>query len=716
MREMAWKAHARGDLKEAETLYRQLLGTEETVDDAVNLGALLRSAGRINEADAHYHRWLAVFSEHLGLALNAVNCWLDLNQHEQARELLERLLQHSPGDPALRHALASCWLAAGQPGRSRALLAALVQEDPDRRDAWINLGVCNGRLGLLHEALAAFERAQELDPADARMAANRITILKDLGQLEQAQQLWEQLPEDQQRQGDVRGALAGLQMARNQLEQASQVLSVLAIEEPQNPLHWLNWAACLRGLKFTVAPHRLLLRALQRHPQHLELQQALSQSLAEMGQLQACQRLWTLWPRDESSLKDVHLFSQQFLGASYGLLSSQQRCMQARQWEERQQQAGIGRLWPDLMLEPLAGRRLRVGYLSADFCNHPVGRFLLPLLQHHDRHKVEVWALSCGPYDDWISNHLRERVDHWIDLRFLNDRQAARVVADQRLDVLVELGGFTGLSRVALLAHRPAPVQLSYLGYPAPTYLRNVDGWIGDRVLFDGLNATDRQAHRLLEVKGGYMVFDAGGELAIPERCEAPRFRFGSFNHARKLTAACVALFACVLEAVPEAELVLKSISFHEDAERQRIRRRFETAGIDPQRLVLLPWVEGGLNHLMRYSELDVALDPIPYGGATTTAEALWMGVPVVALAGPGMVGRLAASLLVHGGQQQWLASTAEQYVEIASALAHCGPRDRGQRLALRQSLQGSALAVGRRLAQELEQHYQQLRSEVRGL
>lgn len=135
MREMAWKAHARGDLKEAETLYRQLLGTEETVDDAVNLGALLRGAGRINEADAHYHRWLAVFPEHLGLALNAVNCWLDLNQHEQARELLERLLQHSPGDPALRHALASCWLAAGQPGRSRALLAALVQEDPDRRDA-----------------------------------------------------------------------------------------------------------------------------------------------------------------------------------------------------------------------------------------------------------------------------------------------------------------------------------------------------------------------------------------------------------------------------------------------------------------------------------------------------------------------------------------------------------------------------------------------------
>ena len=153
------------------------------------------------------------------------------------------------------------------------------------------------------------------------------------------------------------------------------------------------------------------------------------------------------------------------------------------------------------------------------------------------------------------------------------------------------------------------------------------------------------------------MVFDSGGELPIPRRTANRHFRFGSFNHARKLTQQTIDLFCRVLEVNPEAELVLKSISFCEIAEQQRIRKRFERAGLASERLILLDWVEGGINHLKLYSEIDVALDPIPYGGATTTAEALWMGVPVVALAGEGMVGRLAASLLIHGNQKKWVAN-----------------------------------------------------------
>ena len=199
--------------------------------------------------------------------------------------------------------------------------------------------------------------------------------------------------------------------------------------------------------------------------------------------------------------------------------------------------------------------------------------------------------------------------------------------------------------------HRPAPIQLSYLGYPGPTYLKCIDGWIGDKVLFEQLDQIDREAHPLIEINGGYMVFDTGGELPMPKRTAGSQFRFGSFNHARKLTDSTIDLFCKVMEANPDAELVLKSISFCEPDEKERIKQRFENAGLASERLLLLDWVEGGLNHLQLYSEVDVALDPIPYGGATTTAEALWMGVPVVTLAGNGMVGRLSASLLIHGNQ-----------------------------------------------------------------
>ena len=249
---------------------------------------------------------------------------------------------------------------------------------------------------------------------------------------------------------------------------------------------------------------------------------------------------------------------------------------QARSLEQRNQRQNPNPLWPDTILKPLEGRKLRVGYLSADLANHPVGRFLLPVLNNHNRERVEVWALSCGPHDDWITDQIREKVDHWVDLQFGTAAQCARVVADLRLDVLVELGGFTGDSRLELLCYRPAPVQLSYLGYPGPTFLSCIDGWLGDSVLFEQLNPVDQGAHPLIELKGGYMVFDTGGELPAPKRSAGERFRFGSFNHARKLTQS-IDLFCRVMAANPGRNF--QSISFCEADEQKRIRRRFEQAG-----------------------------------------------------------------------------------------------------------------------------------------
>jgi predicted O-linked N-acetylglucosamine transferase (SPINDLY family) len=454
----------------------------------------------------------------------------------------------------------------------------------------------------------------------------------------------------------------------------------------------------------------VLKRGLQYHPKELELQQAFAQILAEMSKIKAVEKLNKCWQRDDQELKQVHLFSQQFLS----IATNHGNAAQAQAWENRLLKDFINPLWPDLMLEPLEGRRLRVGYLSADFCNHPVGRFLLPVLTNHDQSMIESWALNCSSHDDWISAHIKNRVNHWLDLRFHTTAQAARLIADLRLDVLVELGGFTGESRIDVLCYRPAPVQLSYLGYPAPTYLKCIDGWIGDQILFEELNEVDRNAHSLQYINGGYMVFDSGGDLPIPERESGIPLRFGSFNHARKLSDETIRLYCGVLEANPGSELALKSISFLEEAEKQRIRDRFNNAGLEANRLILLDWVEGGLNHLKRYGAIDIALDPIPYGGATTTAEALWMGVPVVAMAGIGMVGRLAASLLVFGNQKQWLARSEDEYIKIASELASKGPRYQERRLKLREELLESPLADGKRLSRELEAIYLRMREAIK--
>jgi len=715
IRNEAWDAHGKGEMGRAEALYRQLLEKSPDLRDAINLGALLRGQGRLREASKHYHHWLGRLPFDLTFSLNAANCFRDLGERAEGEALLLRGLKLEPKNERLKLALAQAWLADGQLGRSRSMLEDLISANPQLRSGWIDLGVCYSRQGDLEQALKAFEKSQELEPGDARMAANRISVLKDLGRLEEAEQIINSLAPADRNQKDLRGAEAGLLIAQNRMEEAVKILELLTQEEPQQAAHWLNWAACLRSLKYTVAPYQVLKGGLRYCPDNSDLVQALSQSLAEMGRQRQAIELWRRSKSPEMDFKDTHLFNLQFLGASYGLVSEEERAAMARRWEEHKLSQGIGRLWPDQLLEPLEGRRLRVGYLSADFCNHPVGRFLLTVLQNHNRNEVEVWGLSCGPYRDWISEKLEANTDHWLDLRFLNDLQAARLISDQRLDVLIELGGYTGHSRIGVLIQRPAPVQLSYLGYFAPTYLKTIDGWIGDKELFAGLSKEDRSAHQLIEINGGYMAFEPG-DLPLPERTNHAQFRFGSFNHGRKLTSETVALWCEVLNRAPRAELVLKSISFIEEEEQHRVRKLFTDAGMNNGRLILLPWIEGGLNHLQLYREMDVALDPIPYGGATTTAEALWMGVPVVCLAGKGMVGRLSSSLLAAANCSKWIAKDQLEFIKIATALAAKGPRNANKRLKLRHKLMGSPLADGKRLSKELEKHYFQLRQAIRGL
>ncbi len=712
---LAQAAHSAGDLRLARELYQQALRAQPAGDaclsDAINLGALLRQQGLLQAAADHYRQWLPQLPATPTLSLNACNCLRELGLASEALATVERCLQAHPTDNGLLIGRAECLLDLGQLATSRSVLEGVLQQTPAHRTAWVVLGVVLAKQQQLEPALQAFAQADALGPDQGQMAANRINLLKDLGRLQEAEQLWDSLENKHKHSVAVRGALAGVRLAQNHPEEASQLLAVLCDEQPQEASHWLNWAACLRSLKYTVAPVVLLKRGLLHHPQRWELQEALAQALAEMCYLKATERAWHLQAAGSPAhWKDVHLFNRQFLGLSSDLISVEQRIEQAQTWEQLKTQAGVGPLWADHLLEPLGERALRVGYLTADACNHPVGRYLLPILKHHDRELVDPWVLSCGSHHDWITDQLQQACPHWLDLRTANDLQAARLIADLRLDVVVELGGFTGGSRIGAMVHRPAPVQLSYLGYPAPTYLRCIDGWIGDAVLFEGLSEPDRSAHRLLQIPEGYMAFDPGAGLNLPTREVHTRFRFGCFNHARKLSDESIALFVAVLEAVPQAELVLKSISFHEAAERERIRMRFERAGLAADRLVLLEWVKGGLNHLMRYSAIDVALDPMPYGGATTTCEALWMGVPVVSLAGSGMAGRLSASLLESAGCGMWIATSKDDYIKIAQSLAQGGPRLQTQRQALRERVAASPMANAERLTRALETIYQQER------
>ncbi len=708
-RDLAWKAHREGDLQQAERHYRSLLDESPIEEDAVNLGAIWRQQGRLREAAELYRSWLPHFPNSLQLHLNAANCLHDLNEHAACVALMRRYLEHRPEVSEIERALARSLIELQHYGEAEQLLHTITFRNPDAVSAWMDLGLCLHRQNKEKEALQCFERVQAIDPEHSVAAANRITMLKDAGRFSDCEQLIADLPVKVRSNPGVRGAIALLQMAQNDAEAAAKELTELCNQDPQNSGHWLNLAANLRSLKHCNAALRVLKMGICRQPEETDLKQALGQCLAELGRTkQALPVLQqSAGPLDE--IRDDYLFNLQFLGAGYHLIPPQDLKNWAQAWEKRKQQdSGLINLWADQIRPPIDRRRLRIGYLSADWSNHPVCRFMIPVLQQHDRSAVEVWGLCSSPHIDEGTTLARQSCDHWLELRHTSDIELARIVASHKLDVVVELGGYTGHSRISALLHQAAPVQLSYLGYFAPSYLKAIDGWIGDQELFAGLDALDRGAHQLWMVKGGYMAYEPSESLPILECKPRKHFRFGSFNHSRKLNPGTVALFAKVLAAVPESELVLKSISFVETAERERVIENLLKAGVREEQIVLLGATDRSNEHLSLYREMDVALDPFPYGGATTSCEALIMGVPVITLAGQGMAGRLTSSILASAGCQEWIAGNFSEYVELARNMASAGQRNQAQREQLRKKVQTSALGDGPRLCRELERIYQE--------
>ena len=706
-RELIWKAHREGDLQVAETGYLGLLAKSPAVDDAINLGALLRKQGRLREAAEFYGQWLPKFRDELLLHLNAANCLHELNQQENCLILLRDYLQRHPEASKISWALARSLTELRKYTEAEILLRRLTKEDPKSVENWMELGVNLHKQEKKEEALTCFEEVNRLNPQHAISISNRITILKDAGRFQDCTKLIEELGVEMREDSMVRGAIATMYMAQNNVNAATKELKLLCTVEPNQAGHWLNLAANLRSMKQCNAALIVLKRGICRQPENADLSQALGQCLAELGYTKQALPVLLSSAGEMGKIKDDHLFNIQFLGAGYHLILPAALEEWAKTWEERKlKEANIGMLWADVIRTPVKNRKIRVGYLSADWSNHPVCRFMMPILKNHDRKQVEIWGICSSPHRDIGNEIAKQNCDHWLDILHASDLEAARIISDLKLDVLVELGGYTGYSRISALIYKAAPVQLSYLGYFAPTYLNAIDGWIGDNTLFAGLNEVDKTAHKLWNIKGGYMAYES--QIKLPSIGDIDRkiFRFGSFNHSRKLNPESIALYARVLQKVPNSELALKSVSFIEAAERKRITEALEKAGIQKERLILLDTTETSEKHLELYEEMDVALDPFPYGGATTSCEALVMGVPVVTLSGEGMVRQLSSSILASAGLNKLIATNEIDYIEIANTLADKGVRNKENRNKLRAKVLSSPLCDGKRLSNELERIY----------
>lgn len=338
------------------------------------------------------------------------------------------------------------------------------------------------------------------------------------------------------------------------------------------------------------------------------------------------------------------------------------------------------------------GRRLRVAFLSPDLRAHSVAYFLEPLLAHLPRDPFEVILCHDHPRVDAMSERLRARADGWRHFAGWPDEKVETALRNDAPDVLIDLVGHTGFNRLPLFAGRLAPVQITYLGYPDTTGLAEMDYRFTDAIA-DPEGAADAfHTEKLVRFAPTAWAYAPPAEAPEPHRAGDGAFTFGCFNNFSKVSDTTLRLWAAVLRACSGARLLIKSDGLDHPTMQAWVKNRCTANGIAVDRVELLGRVAGVGAHLALYQRVDVALDTFPYHGTTTTCEALWMGVPVVTLAGDRHSARVGASLLHAIGRPEWVARTPDDYVRIASELATAGRRDSENGGMLRDTVRGSAL------------------------
>ncbi|HEX8521862.1 MAG TPA: tetratricopeptide repeat protein, partial [Tepidisphaeraceae bacterium] len=368
---------------------------------------------------------------------------------------------------------------------------------------------------------------------------------------------------------------------------------------------------------------------------------------------------------------------------------------------------------PEVDLTP--GRKLRIGYVSGDFRAHSVAFFIQPVIEHHDPEAVEVYLYSTSTFRDPIGAAFRKH-PNYRTIDAVPDREAFTMIRQDRIDILVDLSGHTGHSRLPLFGMKPAPVQATYLGYPNTTGMTTIDFRITDRYA-DPPGETEafhtEKLWRLPHTAWCYRPYHAAPEVgALP--CEKlGKITFGCFNTSRKISSATARMWADLLAALPEARLVLKTREYSDEATRQRVMELLTSNDVPQDRVEIRLRQQDMTEHLATYQDIDIALDPYPYHGTTTTCDSLYMGVPVVTLAGRTHVSRVGVSLLSNVGLTELIATSPQDYVAIAAKLAGNEARLTELRHSLRERIASSPICDEVGFTRELERAYRGMWEET---
>ena len=353
------------------------------------------------------------------------------------------------------------------------------------------------------------------------------------------------------------------------------------------------------------------------------------------------------------------------------------------------------------------GERLRIGYVSGDFREHSVAYFFEPLLQNHNDKTIETFCYYNNTVVDATTKRLMTTSDHWRSIFGISDLEVSKLIRSDKIDILVDLSGHTGKNRLLVFAQKPAPIQVTWLGYPNTTGLSAIDYRFTD-IVADPIGEADKlHSETLLRLPNGFQCFQGNEKIPVgiglPQKSQG-YVTFGSFNNSSKLTPQVIKTWSKILNLVPKSQLVLKCMKLKNN--KNYYLELFKNEGITDDRIKFYRHLPSTDDHLKLYNTIDIGLDPFPYNGATTTCEALWMGVPVITLLGDIHVGRVGASILTNVGLTDFITQDIDGYVKLAVKMAANTNYLKTIKETLREQMQRAPICNTQSFANDIETVY----------
>jgi predicted O-linked N-acetylglucosamine transferase (SPINDLY family) len=733
--------HRAGRVREAEQIYRQILAADSNQHDAwrllglaasqagnyqagveyiqralalvpdwaeahFNLGNAWRAQGKLDEAASCYERALQLKPDYAEVHNNLGLVCRALGDLDKAAACYRRTVHLRPGFAEAHNNLGSVLALQGKPDEASACYQRALQEQPGYAEAHNNLGNVLKTQGELDEAMACYQRALQLKPGFAEAYNNLGNVFMHRNKPDDAAACYQRALQLKPDYADAHHNLGHAFMDQGELDKAEACYRRLLQRNPDYAqTHYslgLVWQA--RGdVDEAVASYR---QALKRDPAYAEAHNNLGNALKDQGNLNEAvasfRRAVELQP-DVPTAHSNLLFTLLFCPG----IDAQAIFEEHRVWSRRFGEP-LARLIQPHLNDRSSERRLRIGYISPDFCDHAQSFFTVPLFSAHDHEHFEIYCYADVARPDRITARLRSLADVWRDIAGLGDERVARLVREDRIDILVDLTMHMARNRLLVCARKPAPVQVSWLAYPGTTGLSTVDYRLTDSHidppgLFDHCYSEES-----IRLAGAYWCYDPLADE--PEVSAVPAaangfVTFGCLNNFCKLNDAVLNLWAQVLKNTDGSRLLLLA---PEGSARRRTLDLLEREGVKRDRVTFVAR-QPRPRYLELYHRIDIGVDTFPYNGHTTSLDGFWLGVPVVTLVGPTAAGRAGLSLLTNLGLPELVAETREQFVTIAVALAGNLPRLGQLRATLRDRLQASPLMDALRFARTVEAAYREM-------